>query len=66
MLDSAGAVGGLGLRRDASSRAVGVEVALVVHGLLKGVTFPAEYVVTVGGGTSAHENQLSYNLFSGI
>ena len=34
---------------ETGARAGSVEVAAVVHGLLKRVTFPAEDVVTVGG-----------------
>jgi len=45
----AGAVLRLGLGGDAGLGAVGVEVALVVHGLLECVALPAEDVVAVGG-----------------
>jgi hypothetical protein len=48
----AGAVLRLGLGGDAGLGAVGVEVALVVHGLLERVALPAEDVVAVGGGAT--------------
>lgn len=43
-------ISGLGL--EAGSGAVAVEVAAAVHGLLEGVAFPPEDVVTVGGSAS--------------
>lgn len=49
---SAGIVRSSCLGLEASLGAVGVEVAVVVHGELQGVALPAEDVVTVGGRTS--------------
>lgn len=37
---------------DTGGRAVGVEVAVVVHGLLEAVAFPAEDVIAVGSGAT--------------
>jgi len=37
---------------EAGGRAVSVEVAVLVHGLLERVGLPAEDVVTVGGGAT--------------
>ncbi len=52
LLLGAGAVLGVGLGGETCLGACGVEVAVVVHGLLEGVAFPAKDVVAVSGGTT--------------
>jgi hypothetical protein len=57
LLDGAGIVLVGGLGSEAGSRAILVQVAVLVHGLLQGVTLPAEDVVTVSGSATVFEEK---------
>lgn len=52
----AGVVRISGLGFEASRRAVSVQVAATVHGLLEGVAFPTEDIVTVGSSATVGYN----------
>ncbi len=55
----AGAVLFGGLSSDASRRAVLVQVAALVHGLLEGVALPAEDIITVGSSAAVSSSYVS-------
>lgn len=62
LLESASVILSRSLGRQASRRAVLVEIAALVHGLLEGVTLPAEDVVTVGGSATVFTLSASLSL----
>lgn len=64
MLDSASIILRRSLRSQASSRAVLVEVAALIHGLLEGIALPAKDVITVSGGATVFVLTMSAHLFS--